>query len=179
MAETKVFIAPTCWNEKRCGSVRCLEYLFTKCFSLITIVTYLDSSKFLIWCLNLFSMVSAGLPWPIEEKPAPEKVAWSVSFCMIRQCSMTIGLWTQSFYERKIFGCKGHKHERNKPGTIDLIFDILSNHWNCCSLRSARDADIAKKVAEMPKLVEAWRAEQLKARTKTELQKLLSVKTKY
>ena len=31
----------------------------------------------------------------------------------------------------------------------------------------------------MPKLVEAWRAEQLKARTKTELQKLLSVKTKY
>jgi hypothetical protein len=34
-------------------------------------------------------------------------------------------------------------------------------------------------MAEMPKAIEKWREEQLKSRTKTELQKLLNVPVKF
>mmetsp|Transcript_22495 Transcript_22495/g.35208 ORF Transcript_22495/g.35208 Transcript_22495/m.35208 type:complete len:138 (+) Transcript_22495:111-524(+) len=81
-----------------------------------------------------------GVKWPMEEKPP-----------------LPPG---ESYYERKVFRCKGHKDERDKP---------------------ARMKDIETKLANMPKRIEEWRAENAKAKVKTELQKILSMgkKKKY
>jgi len=76
---------------------------------------------------------AAALEWPIPEQKVPPG---------------------ESFHERKIFMCKGHKHERDAP---------------------KRQASIAEKMAEMPAKIEEYRAEQKKKRFKTELQKLLTI----
>ncbi len=130
----------------------------------------------------MFPHSSAGVPWPLEEKAAPEKVlqpldslhiSCSIYFCISDQ--------SQSFYERKILICKGHKHERNKPGaqTILTINFTRVVHVLRVSITAAHDADIAKRMSEMPKMIQTWREEQKKARTKTELQKILSVPAKF
>jgi len=63
----------------------------------------------------------------------------------------------QSFYERKVFTCKGHKYERDAP---------------------KRQASIVEKMAEMPQKIQEHQAALKKKRFKTELQKLLAVPKK-
>mmetsp|Transcript_56369 Transcript_56369/g.133841 ORF Transcript_56369/g.133841 Transcript_56369/m.133841 type:complete len:156 (-) Transcript_56369:295-762(-) len=58
----------------------------------------------------------------------------------------------KSFHEIRIFRSKGHKHERNKPAFL---------------------ANIAAKMAEMPKLIAEWREAKAKMRVKTPMQKLM------
>mmetsp|Transcript_20669 Transcript_20669/g.51767 ORF Transcript_20669/g.51767 Transcript_20669/m.51767 type:complete len:140 (-) Transcript_20669:140-559(-) len=61
----------------------------------------------------------------------------------------------KSFHETRIFFSKGHKDERLKP---------------------AREANIAKQMAEMPAKIAAWREAKKASKTKetSELQKILS-----
>ncbi len=61
----------------------------------------------------------------------------------------------ESYFEKKIFNCKGHKAERDRPD---------------------RQAIIAANMADMPAQIEAYRKERHEKRQKTELQKILDWK---
>lgn len=76
---------------------------------------------------------AAALEWPIAEKEVAPG---------------------QSFHERKVYACKGNKHERDAP---------------------KRQESIAEKMASMAAKIEEHRADQRKKRFRTDLQKVLSL----
>jgi hypothetical protein len=169
---------------------------------------------------------SENIPWPIEKKPSLYSTE-QVDLMLCVNCSdvsksldcneriyLLMDFIFQTFYERRILKCKGHKYERDKPGicctpladvgwcficdyiaaspsqfsqnfpdhmaikSTPTLIALHPSHWFSPSV-AARDADIAKRVAEMPKAIEKWREEQRKSRTKTELQKILNVPAKF